>query len=519
MSHIEDATNLIKARYPYICIVTPEEERVEESICAIAAARGMAVVAWSFTEGFKILHNPKKTGFAVKEDPKMIDPVNALNTISTETFPDGDILYIMRDFHPFISDVRTCRRLRDLVPSLPMQRKCVIFLGPVLKIPQELDKDVSVLDWAYPDRSELMMVLHASIENCEGNDKFIPGLSATNEGKETIVDALCGLTRTEATNVLSKSLVSTRTYDLSVIMAEKRSMIRKSGILEYYDTQPQAVGGLDNLKTWLNKRRLAYTPAARKAGLPVPHGVLLVGVPGCGKSLSAKAVAANWGMPLIRLDVGKVFGSLVGQSEEAIRKALKTAEAAAPCVLWIDEIEKGFSGTGSSDRSDGGTSSRVFGTFITWMQEKTSSVFVIATANDVRGLPPELLRKGRFDEIFFVDLPTNEEKEVILGIHLKKNGINAGKIDIRKIAAACNGFSGAELEQVVIEGMYETFDGDGVNLTTDVLLGIAGVTVPLSATRPEQISAMKAWAAKGARAAAGVQKALVKQNKKQLIAE
>ena len=300
-------------------------------------------------------------------------------------------------------------------------------------------------------------------------------------------------------------MVRHRTFDLPTILSEKKHIIRKSGILEYYEAEDNldSIGGLEILKTWLTKRRHAFTSEARDFGLPMPKGILLLGVPGCGKSLTAKAVGAAWQMPLLRLDVGKIFGGLVGASEENIRKALKTAEAVAPAVLWLDEMEKGFSGTGSSNMSDGGTTSRVFGTFVTWMQEKSSPVFVIATANDVRALPPELLRKGRFDEIFFVDLPTMEERAEILKIHLSKKKRAIDTLDMHRLIEAMPDFSGSEVEQVVVGALYEAFDANPHvrDLSTEQLLHGAKEIVPLAVTMQEKIADMREWARTRARTA------------------
>jgi SpoVK/Ycf46/Vps4 family AAA+-type ATPase len=335
-----------------------------------------------------------------------------------------------------------------------------------------------------------------------------PGVAGTPEGRERIVEAALGLTLTEAQNVLAKSIVRNKTFDVGTVLGEKKHIIRKSGILEYYEAEESldGIGGLEILKGWLQKRRNAFTQHAREFGLPLPKGILLIGVPGCGKSLTAKAVGAAWQMPLLRLDVSKIFGGLVGASEENIRKALKTAEAVSPSILWLDEMEKGFSGTASSGQTDGGTTSRVFGTFVTWMQEKTAPVFVIATANNVHQLPPELLRKGRFDEIFFVDLPTREERKSIFDIHLKKKRRDPAElgIDLNKLVDGAPEFSGAEVEQAVISALYDAFDG-GTNLTTDGLLTSIKEIVPLAVTMQEGIASMREWAKTRARLASAVQ--------------
>jgi len=278
-------------------------------------------------------------------------------------------------------------------------------------------------------------------------------------------------------------------------MDEKRQLIRKSGLLEYYpvDQSLAAVGGLQNLKDWLHRRARAFTAEAHAFGLPEPRGLLLLGVQGCGKSLTAKAIASQWALPLLRLDMGRVFSGLVGSSEENLRRAIRVAESAAPAVLWLDEIDKALSGSASSNVSDGGTTARVLGTFLTWLQEKTAPVFVVATANRVEGLPPELLRKGRFDEIFFIDLPDAAEREEILRIHLTRRGRKPESFDLAALAARAEQFSGAELEQAVVEGLHAAFDVR-TQLADGHLAQAISETVPLAVTLREEISRIRDWA-------------------------
>jgi SpoVK/Ycf46/Vps4 family AAA+-type ATPase len=307
-------------------------------------------------------------------------------------------------------------------------------------------------------------------------------------------------------NVLAKSLVEKGKLDIDVVLAEKEQIVRKSGILEFYPTDESLtnVGGLDLLKNWLRKRRTAFSDRARDYGLPQPKGALLIGVQGCGKSLTAKAVASLWSLPLLRLDVGRIFSGIVGSSEERMRRAIQTAESIAPAMLWLDEVEKGFAGTQSSSFSDAGTTSRVFGTFVTWLQEKEAPVFVIATANDIKILPPELLRKGRFDEIFFVDLPAHAERQEIFRIHVAKRGLKAEQFDCAALADVTAGFSGAEIEQVIIAAMYDSFDQQRPLRQDDVMKAIHE-TFPLSSTMREQIDEGREWARARARPASSAQ--------------
>ena len=488
--------DLFTARYPIIYIASSEEARVEEEIKNIALKREMKLTAWSITKGFTPLQGAHKST-EIKEPDKALDFI-----AQAEAMPPS--LFILRDFHPFMNDPKVVRKLRDLAHELGNTKKNVILLSPVLKIPPEVEKEVAVLDWNLPPRKEIESMLTELLT------KEIPadhhGDAATAEGRERLVEAALGLTRTEARQAMRKSVVSEKKrLDVNMVLSEKKHIIRKSGILEYYEATEELsdIGGLEILKVWLTKRRHAFTSQARDFGLPLPKGILLIGVPGCGKSLTAKAVGAAWQMPLLRLDVGKIFGGLVGSSEENIRKVIKTAEAIAPAVLWLDELEKGFSGTGSSNMSDGGTTARVFGTFITWLQEKTAPVFVIATANNVHQLPPELLRKGRFDEIFFVDLPSDEERREIMKIHLRKKARDPGRVDLDKIVEATPEYSGSELEQMVVSAMYDAFDENPAEreLTTEGLLRSAKEIVPLSVTMQEGITAMRNWAKTRARIA------------------
>ncbi len=486
-----EVEDLVKARYPLIYIVSHEEARVEESLRKLCVAREMRLEVWSITEGFCVVANGTGT-----RDIK--DPLKALEHVNRG---EGRALYVLRDFHPYLKEPRVVRRLRDLATSLRKTKRSLLILSPTQKLPPELEKSVSaVLDWELPNRAEIEAIARRLIpqappetqEQVESDPGFM----------ERIVEAALGLTEIEAENVFAKSMVRTHTFDMDTILAEKKQIIRKSGMLEYYEHREEFsdIGGLETLKDWLVKRRHAFSERARDFGLPLPKGILLIGVPGTGKSLTAKAAGALWEMPLLRLDVGKVFAGLVGSSEENIRTVIRTAEAIAPAILWIDEIEKGFSGTGSSNMSDGGTTSRVFGSFITWLQEKETPVFVIATANDVSQLPPELLRKGRFDEIFFCDLPSNKERQQIFDIHLRKKNRDPAVFDIEKLVEATTDYSGAEVEQAIIAGLYDAFD-TGDDLTTAGLVQSLSEIVPLSVTMRERIEAMRDWARTRARLA------------------
>src|SRR5574338_227657 len=464
-AEIED---LIKARYSLIWITSPEEQRVEESLRKLCVEREMRLEVWSITEGFKTIANGQGT-----RDVK--DPMKAIDHVLRG---EGRALYVLRDFHPFLKEPAVVRRLRDAATELRKTKKSLIVLSPLSKFPPELEKSISaVVDWDLPNRQEVEQAARKLLPNAP------PATQQLVESDPTYME-----------NVFAKAMVRTHTFDLETILEEKKQIIRKSGLLEYYEHREEFsdVGGMNTLKDWLVKRRNAFSSRARDFGLPLPKGILLIGVPGTGKSLTAKAVGALWQMPLLRLDVGKIFGGLVGSSEENIRSVIRTCEAVAPAILWIDELEKGFSGTQSSGSTDGGTTSRVFGTFITWLQEKTTPVFVIATANNVHQLPPELLRKGRFDEIFFCDLPDREDRGQILDIHLRKKNRDPGQFDLDKLIDATVDFSVAELEQEVIAALYDAFD-TGNDLSTDGLLKTVGDIVPLAITMREMIESMREW--------------------------
>ena len=491
---IED---LIRARYSLIWITSPEEERVEESLKRLCVEREMRLEIWSITEGFRTVANGQGT-----RDVK--DPMKAIDHVLRS---EGRALFVLRDFHPFLKEPAVVRRLRDAAHELRKTKKSLAILSPITKIPPELEKSISaVLDWELPNRMEIEAAAR----------KVVPSLPPATQQEiesdpsymERVVEGALGLTLVEAENVFAKSAVRTHTFDLETILEEKKQIIRKSGLLEYYEHREEFsdVGGMEILKDWLVKRRNAFSSRARDFGLPLPKGILLIGVPGTGKSLTAKAVGALWQMPLLRLDVGKIFGGLVGSSEENMRSVFKTAEAIAPAILWIDELEKGFSGTQSSGSTDGGTTSRVFASFITWLQEKTSPVFVIATANNVQQLPPELLRKGRFDEIFFCDLPDAEDRRQILDIHLRKKNRDPGQFDLEKLVDATVDYSGAELEQAVISALYDAFD-TGNDLGTEGMLKTLHEIVPLAITMREMIENMREWARTRARMASSRAKA------------
>lgn len=482
---------LIRARYPLIYIVSFEENRVCESLQEISNNRNKQLYQWSVTEG---LQTPDGSFLA-----EFKDPVKVLEYILQI---DVNGLFILKDYRSYMNDPVVIRKLRDLGRALKLSKKSVIFLSPMLKIPGELEKEIAVVDYKLPEKGDLAEIVKSIASSVGGKN-----LDQINDSNflNKIVEAALGLTAEEAENVFAKSIVENGDFNLKTILAEKEQIIRKSGVLEYYHANEnmKEVGGLEQLKDWLAKRGKAFSPAAREFGLPEPRGILLLGIPGCGKSLSAKAISSMWQLPLLKLDVGKVFSSLVGSSEENVRRAIATAESIAPSILWLDEMEKGFSSLSSSGQTDGGTTARVFGTFLTWLQEKKSPVFVVATCNNVKELPPELLRKGRFDEIFFVDLPSKEERKDIFKIHLEKRHREPEKFNLDKLADSTKEFAGSELEEIIVSALYDAFD-EGVDLEQKHLDKTVEGMIPLSKTMGDQIKGIREWAKIRAKRASNV---------------
>ncbi|MHC4745408.1 MAG: AAA family ATPase [Planctomycetota bacterium] len=492
---------LIRARYPLIYVVSWEEQRLIREVSQIASRLDKNVFEWSITTGLV----PAGTSLQSQKhrDTATEDPLVALGQVIEHVDP---ALYVFKDFHPFLKcqNMSVLRRLREVAASMQNTYKTIVIVSPMLEMPPELEKDITVIDYDLPNANHFAAMLDRIIQQVKGNPKL--DVNIDPKMREQIVHALLGLTLAEGENVLAKALVCHRSLaqrSLEVIHSEKKQIIRKSGLLEYYDAEEDlnSVGGLDALKNWLRKRTVAFSDQARQFGLPAPRGVLLLGVQGCGKSLMAKTISNIWQLPLLRFDVGRVFGSLVGSSEQNIRRAIKVAESVAPVVFWIDEIDKAFRGSrGSGASTDGGTSARVFGTFLTWLSEKKEPVFVVATANDVSLLPPELLRKGRFDEIFFVDLPAFPERKEIFTVHLAKRRLDPARYDLDNLANCSAGYSGAEIEEAVISALFDAFYSKE-RMSTEKLIGGVRQTVPLSKTMSENIEGLRAWAQGRARSA------------------
>ena len=472
---------LIRARTPILWIRSLEEERVE-ALLEQAAQRlgGRTLLRWDFIEGLG--GAPNRSGEAAR------NPMAALACLDPLP-PEQAAMLVLRDFHRYCEDAGVCRRLRNLAASLRQAPRTLVITAPDWSIPRELEDSITLLDLPLPAAEEIRTLL-STIANASGHP-LSPGVA------EQLTAACHGLSEQRVRQLAARALARRGQLgeeDLAEVLEEKRQAIAKSELLEYCPSEasPADIGGLEALKHWLEQRHMAFSEEAMRYGLPLPRGVLLVGPQGTGKSLTAKAIAHSWSMPLLRLDVGRLFAGLVGASEARTRDMIQRAEAMAPCVLWIDEIDKGF---GGDSRSDGGTSQRVLGTVLTWMAEKTSAVFVVATANGIDKLPAELLRKGRFDEIFLLDLPSAEERRAILDLQLgRRRASHTIPLDV--LVDRTGGFSGAELEQTVIEAMHLAFAEQREFGEAD-LIAAASQVIPLSRTAREQLEALQSWARGG----------------------
>ena len=499
----DEIRSMLQANFPLIYLATTEYNRVMQKVRSLAFGLGYKFNTWDSVDGLK--NHVSLPGGRLKDiqdhpaagDTK--DPLALLEYIRYGLVREGDKepeVFALEDFHKFFSQRQMPEMLRKLSMELKDSNKHLVFISPFTQFPVELDKYITLKAIPLPDKDDLKLRL-----------KAVAGVGAdiNPDLEKYLVDSALGLTDTEADLAfrLAKEKDGFKSMDaVQVISSEKEQIIRKSGILDYVKVDAsleKSVGGLDSLKLWLKRRSKAFEIKAKEFGLKEPKGILLLGVPGCGKSLTAKCIAAEWKQPLLKLDIGKVFSMYVGSSENNIREAIQTAEAVAPCVLWIDEIEKGLATQGEHD---GGTSTRVFSTILTWMQEKTKPVFVGATANDISRLPPELLRKGRFDEIFFVDLPTKEERKNIFKIHLSKNHQGQG-IDLEAIANETKFFNGAEIEEIVKEAMFIAYvnNPNAPSVTTRDLQEAARNVIPLAQTMKTKIDALREWAKVRARLA------------------
>lgn len=476
MDFSKELETLLHARFTLIIVTTPEELRFMDSIRKMCAGSKRQCISWDMGKGFQLVSQ------GTMNLPQAANPIAALEHIEKM---DNDAIFILKDFDDCWSNSQVKRQLRNLAQAFKQSRKSIIVTTCSQRIPEQLKDDAFITEFPLPEIEQLELELNRVAQ--------APGavVKLTNLGKQKLLQAALGLTASQALRVFSKAMVRDRMLDdrhIDMVTEEKRQVIRESQALEFYPVSEKVedIGGLDVLKEWLRLRQRAFTQEAKEFMLPAPKGIALIGIPGTGKSLTAKIIGSYWQMPVLRLDAGSLFGSLVGESEERTRKALQLAETVAPCVLWVDEIEKAF----SFGDNDGGTSRRVFGQILTWMQEKQKPCFVVATANDVSALPPEFLRRGRFDEIFFLDLPTVKERREILAVHLRKRRRLPKDFDLDKLAKMSEGYVGAELEQAILDAMYFAFDGNREFDTADIVKALEK-QVPLSVSQAEIVTDLR----------------------------
>ena len=502
---VHDLRTLIRSSHPLVVIETVEEERVLALLQSVTAQERMPLFEWSITRG---LTRADEGATLSKMTATPLAVLQHLHGLTVEA------VFWLKDIGPHLQDPAVCRQLREVAAVYSRSRATCLLTGQPITLPPDLDKVAVRLDLKLPDRDELRSMLRGLLQSLGPRATSRPrsttlvhsilgSLSETkaaenspsSQESDAILRALQGLTLHQARQVIAQCIVERGTLsaeDVHTILKRKVQAIKDGGLLEYYPLEDNRfeLGGFTNLKSWLERAQVGFTIEAKSLNLTPPRGIMLVGVPGCGKSLAAKAIAREWKLPLLKLDAGRLFDKFVGESEKNFRKAIEMAESLAPIVLWIDEIEKAMVAGGGSGDADAGLSRRLFGAFLTWLQEKKQDVFVVATANDLSSLPPELLRKGRFDEIFFVDLPDDAERETIWKIHLSLRKQDSKKFDVGKIVSASDGFSGSEIEQAVVAALYRALH-QKTPLTTDLLVEELTHTVPLSVTRREDIDALR----------------------------
>jgi SpoVK/Ycf46/Vps4 family AAA+-type ATPase len=485
MEVLNDLELLILSRYPLIAVETYEEERVAEMLQRIAAKLGVPFFVWSVTRGLA----------RVGASNPIYDTQHPLKALANVAAISHEGIYLFKDLHRYWGEVEVVRKLQELAHPFARDRRALVVVAPQVTLPPELEKLTAFYRLDLPTARELRVLAQSVIKDLSRHHTVRVELSP--EEFDRLVEGMKGLTLFEAERAITKAVLRDLALtgeDVHTILETKRALLEKEGVLEYLPAEEGmgAVGGLENLKRWLAKRKKAFTPEAGRFGLSPPRGIMLLGVQGCGKTMAAKAVAREWALPLLRMEPGRLYDKFVGESEKNLEKALRMAERMAPCVLMIDEIEKGFAYVGSGD-ADAGLSKRIFGRLLGWLQERHEAVFVVATCNQIAALPPELMRKGRFDEIFFIDLPGSKERVEIFALHLQKRKRDPAAFDLAALAEASEGFSGAEIEQAVVSALYHAFSR-GTDLDTLLLLEELKATAPLSVTREEDVAALRAWA-------------------------
>jgi ATP-dependent 26S proteasome regulatory subunit len=476
---------LVNSRHPIITVETPEEERFEQMLLEVATELSVPLFEWSVTTGLAKFH-----GAAIYNTEP---PEQALANIA---LIQGNGIFLLKDFARYCDNDRICRRLRDLAEKFRTARRAIVISAATLELPEEVASEAASFQLGLPRAEELLPGVKSVLAELNREQRIVVSLDAAGIGQ--VARNLAGLSQEEAMRTLRLCVLTRGRADaglLDDVLDAKRQALRSDGLIESVrrDASFGDVAGLKRLREWIAKRKSALTPEGQRFGLVPPKGILIMGVQGCGKSLAARAVAGEWGFELARLDAGALYDKFVGESEKKLHKALDLAQKLAPMVLWIDEIEKAFASAGSSGDADAGLSQRLLATLLTWMQDRESGVFLAATSNNITVLPPEMMRKGRFDEIFFVDLPNAEVRAALFELHLKKRGRDVVTFDLPKLGAASDGFSGAEIEQVIVAGLYTAF-AQKQQLTTDVLLAEIRATQPLSVTRAEEVESIRRWA-------------------------
>ena len=485
MNFTKEFKLLLKSRYPILYVPTTEEERLEYTIkVAIKdSISNRGIYTWDFIDGYT--GNPNDNGFGSR------NPLQALDLIEKLT-SENSAIFLLKDFHLFLNDISVSRKLKNLVRAMRNSNKTIVIVAPEIVIPDSLKELITILEFKLPQPLEIRKEL---IRVQESLGHILPENSL-----DILVRSCQGLSLDRIRKVLSKIIATYKEVNiesLDIIFTEKKQIISQTKILEFCTVTEKMsdIGGLENLKKWLQKRAGALSQRAELYGLPCPRGLFLVGVQGTGKSLTAKAIANEWGLPLLRLDVGKLFGGIIGESESKMRQMIQLSEAISPCILWIDEIDKAFAG--SDSKGDSGTTNRVLATFITWLSEKKSPVFVVATANNINSLPSEIIRKGRFDEIFFIGLPNFKERKLIFKVHLSRIRPKSwDSYDLSVLSEMTKKFSGAEIEEVIIEAMHTAFSENREFTFNDVLDAI-NQFVPLAYTNQEKIDYLEEWANAG----------------------
>jgi len=476
---------LVNSRHPIITVETPEEERLEQMLLEVTAELAVPLYTWSVTAGLAKAHGAP-----------IYNTDNPEQAVANVALIQGDAIFLLKDFARYCDNDRVCRRVRELAEKFRAERRSIVITAASLELPTDLRGDSVPFQLGLPTADELLPGVKAILADMNRTQQILIALDIA--GISQLAQNLVGLPQEEAMRALRMSILTRRRMDaglLDAVLDAKRDALRSDGLVETVrrDASFADVAGLRHLRDWIAKRKSALTPEGRRFGLEPPKGILITGVQGCGKSLAARSVAGEWGYEMARLDAGALYDKFIGESEKKLQKALELAQKLAPMVLWIDEIEKAFASAGSSGDADAGLSQRLLATLLTWMQDRESGVFLAATSNNISALPPEMLRKGRFDEIFFVDLPSMEVRAALFSLHLKKRARDPASFDLPKLASASEGFSGAEIEQAIVAGLYTAF-AQKEQLSTDILLGEIRGTQPLSVTRAEDIQAIRVWA-------------------------